>query len=754
MKIRTITVVYIFIGWLLVFPLNPLGAQPNAITLTKGRVMAVLDTLSGRFGTMRADGKTLLFASGTGLTSHVSIAIDNVIWTNYGKSQMTAAWPIRNLGRGQSEILADRLRYTWELRARGGTVRIVLDLEPVSDSLYEEVRIHLAIENGGSYGIGVGMTVMEDVDADGDDYVTLRSVSGPITKERAYSGESIPERVTMLSSSFLPDSAYCRFQGPGVTTPDRMTVGRWTYHGFLGTAVYGYEAKNQPIGDAAVLTQWDKAELAAGNRREEATAIGFAAPLPDPPGFSMFSREYIIPMAADHIVLSIVSDSDAVVSIRAPFCDAIYENSSNPDNRWDTTVTVSRDQPGCLAVWLKHKPKHQTDSLTFYRQLFVSVSSDREIGIIVRPQAEHWGNDASSVLPVAGWDSACLYHGVLTGSDAGAFIGSTTTRFTLVRTIEYFWNDYCRLPNGHLQPIIPPLDWEIPAYGSLLFETGTGRFFDHWSPRRMNDRNLTIDGAGDVLIGSSSFLLTNLIWSRIWPGYDIGPMILPPSQYSYFHHPTRKELGTEYVFVPFRKRKAKRQEDFIRIIAYEDGTDITLQDGTPPIQLNRSGHVDTLLSQPTLIRSSKPVAVYQHHLSWIWLESDTTFAGGAFPLLPHGLWGHRYYSVTDDQYKSNVAPLVSKVFQDGRLHYDDLYLILITKAIHRSDVSINDVSVDASRFTVFGDWAYAYVDISPGYHVVKSDYPFLAVSCGGGHGEGEPNPSWLKFGVSYIPPYK
>jgi hypothetical protein len=231
-------------------------------------------------------------------------------------------------------------------------------------------------------------------------------------------------------------------------------------------------------------------------------------------------------------------------------------------------------------------------------------------------------------------------------------------------------------------------------------------------------------------------------------------MIFPPWEVRYFHHPTRKELGTEYVFVPFRKRKAKRQEDFVRIIAYEDGTDITLYDGTPPIHLNRSGHVDTLLSQPTLIRCSKPVAVYQHHLSWTWLESDTTFSGGAFPLLPHGLWGHRYYSVTDDQYKSNVAPLVTQYFKDGRLHYDDLYLILVTKASNRSGITINDVPVDASRFTVFGDWAYAYIDITPGYHVVKSDYPFLAVSCGGGHGEGEPNPSWLKFGVSYIPPYK
>ncbi len=599
------------------------------------------------------------------------------------------------------------------------------------------------------------MTVMEDVDADGDDNVTLRSVSGPITKERAYSGESIPERVTMLSSAFLPDSAYCRFQGTGVTAPYRMTIGRWTYHGFLGTAVYGYQANGQQISDAAVLTQWDRGALAAGNRREETTAIGFTAPLPDRPGFSMFAREFIVPMVTNQIVLTIVSDSNALVTIQAPFCDAIYENISNPDNRWDTTVTVSPDQPGCLAVWLRTKSRTGSiDSITYYTQRFLKVSSDKDIGLVVRPQGP-WSNDASSVLPVTRWDSVYILHGCLTSANVDSFTDSMVTRMTLFRTIEYFWDHFGDLPSAHLQPIVPPLVWTIPAFGIFGFSGGGGgAFFDQWTPSHGNDRDITIDGAGDVLLGSQAFLPTYWTHSRIWPGYDIGPTIFPLWEHRYFHHPTHAELGTEYVFVPFKKRKAKRQEDFVRIIAYEDCTDITLFDGTPPIQLNRSGHVDTLLSQPTVIRSSKPVAVYQHHLSWTWLESDTTFSAGAFPLLPHGLWGHNYYSVTDDQFKSNVAPLISSVFKNGRLHYDDLYLILVTKSVHRGAVSINDLPVDASRFTVFGDWAYAYIDITPGYHVVKSDYPFLAVSCGGGHGEGEPNPSWLKFGVSYIPPYK
>lgn len=738
----------------LAFSPAELTAQPGIVTLTKGRVMAVLDTLSGRFSAMRSDGKTLLFASEIGLTSHISVVVDDAIWTNFRKSQMTAQWPIRNLERGRVEMRTDRIRYTWEVRARSGKVRIIQELEPVSDSTYEEVRIHLLVENTGTRAIETGVTIMEDVDADGDDHVTLREIAKPVTRERVFTGAETPERLMMLSSAFLPDSAHCRFKGLGVTVPDMLTVGKWTYHGFLGTAVYGYAAKDQYIGDVAILSQWSKRAVAPGAGRRESTAIGFTAPLPENPEYSMFAREFVIPMSTNHVMLTIVCDSVARATISAPYADASYENLGSRDGSWDTLVIISPDEPACLQIHLDHRSPQQVDSIRYYRQLFASVHADKEIAICIRPHVIGGAIDASSVLPVAEWDTVYLCHGVLNTCNYSAQNAGTENTITLYRTIEYFWNWHSYYPSGNLEPILPWLRWTIPARGTFRFSPGgDGRpWYDHWTPTPLSDRNLTIDGTGDILSSSEPVLLMYNTNARLWPGYDNVPTSEPRIESRYFHHPVRKQLGTEYIFVPFWKRKAKQQEDFVRIIAYEDGTDITLYDGTPAIHLDRTGHVDTLLSQPTVIRSSKPVAVYQHHLTWWWLESDTTYAGGALPLLPHGLWGRRYYAVSDDVYKPNVMPLLPFPFRDHALYYDNLYFILITKAAHRDDVLINDVPVDPARFTVFGDWACAYVDILPDFHIVRSDYPFLAISCGGGGGSF--GKYYGNFGVSFIPPYR
>ncbi len=254
------------------------AAQPVLLTLTKGKVTAVLDTFSGRFGAASADGKTMLFASGMSLTSHLSVLIDGTIWTNYGKSQMSAPYPQRNLGGGRTEILTDRLRYTWDVRGRAGTVGISLELEPVSDSLYEEVRIHLIVENLGTRAVDAGLTVMEDINADGDDNILLRDISTIWTHETALTGRGIPERLVLQSGAYAPDSAHCRVRGTALTDPDILTIGSWFYHSGLGTAVYGYTASSMPIGDAAVLLQWNSGALAPGARREEVTAIGFTAP--------------------------------------------------------------------------------------------------------------------------------------------------------------------------------------------------------------------------------------------------------------------------------------------------------------------------------------------------------------------------------------------------------------------------------------------------------------------------------------------
>ncbi|MFZ1729120.1 MAG: hypothetical protein WBQ23_03655 [Bacteroidota bacterium] len=753
MKQRTWVVAVMLFVILRAMSGNTAQAQSNALTLTIGRVTAVLDTFSGRFAAASAEGSTLLFSSGTRPTSHISVLIDNAIWTNYGKSQMTAPWPQRNLGRGTVELRPDRLRYIWEVPNRGSIVRIIEEIEPVSDSLYQEVRIHLIVENTTSRIVNVGMTVMEDVDANGDDNVTLQSLTGPVLRERAFAGAYVPERLMMLSPAFLPDSAYCRFRGAGVSTPDLLTVGRWSYHGGLGTAVFGYQATGQSITDAALLLQWEKKALAPGTRREENTAIGFAAPLPEAPGYKTFAREFVVPMLANAALLSIVSDSVATVRISAPYADAWYENAAMRNGSWDTTMVVTPDNPACALIQLAVTSRTATDSLTHYRQYFVKASSDREAAISLRSIVGFGSFNASIVWPLSEWDTSYLLPGVLDDGVGNAQDAGAVNRIVLHQTIEYWLDEYYNNNQG-VFPIGTPFQLMLPAHGHLDFAGGGGGFprFNPWSPK-LGDRNLTFDGAGDPLTSEHPVSMEMMTLSKISPGQGSRFLkIYPILEPHYFHIPARKQLGTEYVFIPFRKLSARTQDDLIRIIAYEDETELTLFDGSLPIHLDRSGYIDTLLAQPTVIRSTKPVVIYQHHLAWTYLDSDTTFAGAAFALLPHGLWGRRYYSVTDDGFKPNVMPLLPSGFRNHALYYDNLYFILITKAVYRNGILINDVPVDEARFTVFGEWAYAYIDILPGFHIVRSDHPFLTVSCGGGGGDD--GKKHFGFGVSFIPPFR
>lgn len=736
----------------LLFACGKVQAQPDALTLTKGRVTAVLDTFSGRFAAMREDGKTMLFVSDRGLTSHVSVRAGNVIWTNYGKSQMTAPWPLRNLGRGIAEVLPDRLRYTWQVRAGRGTLRIAMELEPVSDSLYEELRLHLIVENGTGLPQDIGLTAMEDLDADGDDYVALRHSTRSITVEQEFQGNRVPERLLLESEAYVPDSGFCRLSGAHLTAPDRIVVGRWSYHGGLGTAVYGYEAVARTITDAALLLQWDSQVLADGARLERSTAIGFMAPRPEIVPTHTFARKYIVPIMWNSAILSVVGDSATTVRISAPYADSFLESLNGRNGSWDTTLAFVPGTASCAMLPIDGVPKKKTDSLTFYRQHHVVVEADREIGLMVRPLSLTNTFNAWTVWPVTTWDSSYLSPGRPFTMTCYLACGAEPTEISLRQTIEGFFYDY----SGYSWTLTPVSTVRIalPGEGGFIFQSASfyGWYFNHWDPKKSSDRELSHTGAGDVLEGSGPIHLSASPLNPLWPGADVHQQVLLPRwDTGTFSVPPRSQLGTEYVFVPFRKPRAKTQEDFIRVIAYEDDTELTFFDGTPPLRLDRSGHVDTLLDRPTVIRASKPVVVYQKHLSVHYLESDTVFTGNVLPLLPHDLWGRRYYSVSDDGFRPNVNPGLNPWYRDA-IFYENLYLIIVTKAAHRSEVFIDDFPLAASRFTVFGEWAYAYVDIPPGYHIVRSDAPFLTVTCGGGGGKD--GMSYNNFGMSYIPPFR
>ncbi len=725
-------------------------AQTGVRTLTKGRLSALVDAWSGRYAVSDKRGRTVLFSSRNGLTSHISVRIDDVVWTNHGKSQMTAVWPQRNLGRGTVEVLVDRLRYWWDVPCAGGTARIVQELEPVSDSAYEEVRIHLRVENRGTRALRVGMTALTDLTANGDDRVRLRDRGTSIEREVALAGAAIPERLLLQSGAFLPDSAHCRYRGPGVTVPDRVVVGQWSYHGRLGTAVYGYEAVDLPVVDVAALLEWLSAEVGAGAQREEIGAVGFQAPPPPPPAVSTFAREFIVPRLLDHVTQVLVfSDSDATVRFHAPFMDDSRTALPARRGSWDTVFTMHAGQ----VVSVRYCPAFQwkpADSTTYYRQGHLRVTSTAEIGLLAHMRGAGFVGNGQTVWPTKWWDNYYLYHGNMANGAVFMTFTGQDTELTHRNDYGFLWYSFsCWYENCGNEIWFPDgitRKHRFPACSN--FAGARNRhiryWYNHYSPYHYPpDRSA--DGAGDAFEADQPFWLQAVIWQRPWPGQD--PNALPvgyPWFHAYIHHPPRKHLGTEYTVVPFDKPASSRKEDLLRILAYEDDTEVTLFAGSPPMRLRKGEHVDTLFDRATVLRSNKPLAVYQHHLFWAYLGSDTSNSGQALPMLPHGLWGRRYHVASGDLMKHQYFA------SDPVTIVQRLYLIVITRADGKDRVRIDGVPLAAARFTDFEGFAYAYVDVDAAYHIVESDRPILTIACGEVGYEGWP---WERNAFSYIPPF-
>jgi hypothetical protein len=332
----------------------------------------------------------------------------------------------------------------------------------------------------------------------------------------------------------------------------------------------------------------------------------------------------------------------------------------------------------------------------------------------------------------------------------------TTVRIT--NTIEYFfgfhtfWFDHLQHPSS---PAGGTITVPLPPGGQFAF-SGQSYWpsFNHWDPTPPSERDLSPTGAGDILSSDTPMWCRSHRWRTLYPGKEFVSDFETGANTHIFDLPPRRQLGTEYVFIPFRKTRARVQDDLLRLIAYEDDTEVTLIDGTAPLQLDRGEYLDTLLAAPSVIRSDKPVAVFQHHLSWMYLDSDTTLAGAGLTLLPPEHWGTRFHVVTNDLFQPNFPPLLNGLGAKRPLEFENLYMIIVTKATQRSTVRINDTPVHPSAFTVFGEYAYAQIDIAPGYDIVSSDTPILVIVCGGMYVEYvDPGRNRLSIGMSYIPPF-
>lgn len=171
--------------------------------------------------------------------------------------------------------------------------------------------------------------------------------------------------------------------------------------------------------------------------------------------------------------------------------------------------------------------------------------------------------------------------------------------------------------------------------------------------------------------------------------------------------------GKEFIYVPYETRIGG---DYVKIMAAEDGTEVTVSGMTAPIQLN-SGEFHIIKALPGVreINGSKPLQIGQFSRS------------------------QACDMVSSDPFMIMLSPLVQRVREvtfDAFVvdEIDQYYLTLIAAHDGISDVTLDGVNI-SSEFTVRGAGAYASLNIARGTHKIVAPDGVIAYVYGYGTSE-------------------
>ncbi|PLX32107.1 MAG: hypothetical protein C0600_03675 [Ignavibacteria bacterium] len=722
-------------------------SQDGFATLARGNIEAILDTNSGRFGVRKTNGDDLLFSRDGYVTSHISVLVEDVVFTNTILSGMKPSMHVRNLGKGTVTVLADRIRYEWTKAYRGSNIGIRLELEPTETSTANEVLIHLMVDNVGRDSFDCGVTIMEDVSAGENDDVVLSAGSREFLREEKRTWPSIPSSLVMRSDVFYPDSGVCRIIGDGLVPPDEVTVGSWEHSGYLGTAVYGYSASGKEIHDSALLLQWNSENVDPGARRHVITAVGVQArELQEVVRPTTFARHFVIPRFYWGFGLYVVSDTTATINIVTPYQDMNWEATSTKDGKWDTTAVVTPGNP--VEIFIDPGRPSRTDSVDWYQKDWCELTADADVGMVVQPSCH--ALSLYTMVPESVLDTAYYFPGSL---------GPNTTSVRLDQVSGYLKLKHAQphtigtLNSQHNRNQVGETTLQLPERASIEISYKSDHRFDPWNPVVKYKKFSSGDGAGDLIVSDRKMNCTMVYHNPVIPGGYEGVWVKRP--YAFFYRiPSRTQLGKTYCFLPFKKPSRLKQSDLVRVIVYEDSTRLRIGEFGSTRVKNRGAYLDTLLEQPTVLYSDKPIAVYQYHIDCRWLgeSRDTTYYGGALVLSPEKEWGNKYFLFSQYPTLTGRLGYFERNFGVSFSHtYDNLYIMLIKKKASTAELLLDGKAIDTSLFSTMGEYSYAYIDISNTYHEIESSETFCTYLCGGGY-EGEPNQG--DFGISFMPPHK
>jgi gliding motility-associated-like protein len=187
-------------------------------------------------------------------------------------------------------------------------------------------------------------------------------------------------------------------------------------------------------------------------------------------------------------------------------------------------------------------------------------------------------------------------------------------------------------------------------------------------------------------------------------------------------------LGSKYISLPFKYGG----NEITKLVALKDNTCININNSNNNMVLNEGESIDTIITGPLFIRSSKEISVSQFLRS----NACSDFALG------------------DPEY-INVLPLTHfikrSVFHTPIGYFPKFLVNVLTKTKDIGQVRLNGNSI-RSQFSVVPsntNYSYTQIEIDSGKHILESTEGFSATVYGLSGGASSPNSSAFYLGGSY-----
>jgi hypothetical protein len=694
-------------------------ANPPKIFLTKslGNITVSLDTLSGRFAVRCADGRSILFGSEFSNTSHISVKIGKRIYSNYWWIKRSVTPPnVYDLGKGTPEVLNDRLRYTWTVHNRDGDYAITQDLTPTQDTTWNEALVQISVRCVSGKPTTAGVTVQMDINAGGNDKAPITINGNTLRNETVYTGDIVPDAWTVRTPEFGKETITGRLTAPDCGKPDRIVAGNWQTSGDLGIAVYGYGSVGHLIGDGAVFNEWAEKTLDASNEMHVGTRVGLKLG----PMSMYFGYDFVL-YASEMPSVFINATEPTTIHIHQ-FNDRWTESTADLNNSWDTTFTIPAGHFNHYhygGSWIKLP---YTDSIQYYQRGSTLIRASRPIGI----QGIISSYTTVVCPPLAMADTCFVYPG---GHGYGRIeYINATSEDNFVDVMPVGKETY--LDRMHVRDSLRNgirFSWAFTGFGYGRYWTLCTRERSWFKQSFLSDYlNSKDDGAG-MLINSRKRGLFYLTSSE--PALScISDTVRRAWQATFV--PSVNAGGKEFVTIPFSQNYSPIL-DLIRLFPFKNNTAVQLSDTSKPVMLSLGEHLDTLISRPMIIKSDKPMAVYQYSVRTVpfVLETDIQM-GGVLSLPSTEKWGKRYYSVTG---QFNI-PEVRSVFPGGDWlpgKPDKHFVRIIRSKQNVTPVTLNGALVNFGNASVVAEYEYVEIQRPPGFDVVESSEPILVVTYGG-----------------------